>query len=552
MTDSVSRAEDAHSCLSDSSENSDILNMEDEEGWEDTVNDEEKISFKSLVDDQVFSDIYSMFDHCKHQSGLDFLDIRRKLALEFYDCIKLVNYIRTVTDDGKEIPSELSKSHFEDEKYLRPFLQDDAVLFSLDELPDISIDPDTSTPLSGSSNSDLVARINELENELRMTQAQFNNYRETVSKTLDDRWHDNSLAVDSHKDPGAKEATEVPGSNYYGLYDDNGIHETMLKDTVRTDAYRDFIYNNKNCFANKTVLDIGCGTGILSMFCVKAGAARVIAVDNSDIIDKARENIFLNGMDDKITCLRGEIEEVKLPVETVDIIVSEWMGYCLLYEAMLLSVIRARDLYLKPDGLMVPSHMKLWAAPVSSPEYFDNHYHFWKDVYGFDMKAMQAKFFDNVVLEDFGPEKLCGEPSPFKQMDLHTTTAQDLTFKSPWSSKLTTDIDSLDGFIIWFDTFFMPSRNDVLPDDAKAQDWVKAGNKGTSFTTGPFGKVTHWSKGFMMIDQVKERPIPRKSGDEITAWIQYSFSKTCWRWLTIKIEWKINEELSRTQSWKLE
>lgn len=39
------------------------------------------------------------------------------------------------------------------------------------------------------------------------------------------------------------------------------IHETMLKDTVRTEAYRDFIYNNKDIFKGKVVLDIGCGTG---------------------------------------------------------------------------------------------------------------------------------------------------------------------------------------------------------------------------------------------------------------------------------------------------
>lgn len=68
----------------------------------------------------------------------------------------------------------------------------------------------------------------------------------------------------------------------------------MLKDTVRTDAYRDFIYGNKNLFKGKVVLDVGCGTGILSMFCAKAGAAKVIAVDNSDIIDKAREIVFDN------------------------------------------------------------------------------------------------------------------------------------------------------------------------------------------------------------------------------------------------------------------
>ena len=75
----------------------------------------------------------------------------------------------------------------------------------------------------------------------------------------------------------------------------------MLKDKVRTDAYRDFIYNNKNLFKDKIVLDVGCGTGILSMFCARAGAAKVIAVDNSDIVDRARENIHENELGHIIT-----------------------------------------------------------------------------------------------------------------------------------------------------------------------------------------------------------------------------------------------------------
>jgi len=110
---------------------------------------------------------------------------------------------------------------------------------------------------------------------------------------------------------------------------------------------------------------------MLERFAVRAGAKHVIGVDMSTIIEKAREIVEVNGMSDKITLLQGKMEEVELPFPKVDIIISEWMGYFLLYESMLDTVLYARDKYLAPNGLIFPDKATIFMAGIEDGEYKD-------------------------------------------------------------------------------------------------------------------------------------------------------------------------------------
>ena len=289
--------------------------------------------------------------------------------------------------------------------------------------------------------------------------------------------------------------------------------------------------------------------GILSMFCAKAGAKQVLAVDNSAIIEKARKNIADNGFSDKITCIFGRIEDVKLPVNKVDVIISEWMGYCLLYEAMLPSVLWARDRYLKPDGLLVPSVATIWAAPVSDEEYITDHVSFWRDVYGFSMKTMQDGIYDEALVEAMPEKAVCGKQFPLAQLQLHDVRTEDLNFTSEWSTALTRDIDDMDGFLVWFDIFFTSSRDEaVSPTSLTSTEWSKQVAGRVAFTTGPFGAETHWKQGLLL---APEGSSTGKAGSAMSGEAVFSALQSDYRALSIKMTWMGPGKDEQSSAWKL-
>ena len=287
------------------------------------------------------------------------------------------------------------------------------------------------------------------------------------------------------------------------------------------------------------------------MFCAKAGAKQVIAVDKSDIMTKAQENIFHNGFADTITCLKGAIEDVVLPVDKVDVIVSEWMGYFLLYEAMLPSVLYARDKYLRADGIMAPSSATMWIAPAADPDFVSDHINFWGDVYGFNMKAMQEGIYDEARMEVMPKSSVCGSPYPFKVLDLHTVRAEDLSFTVDWNSQLDRNIDMLDGFLIWFDNHFATSRDQPPPSPETTTDaWTKQKLGNVGLSTSPFTTPTHWKQGFLLMppdDARKDLAASTKINGKVT----YAALEDNARALSISVGWSIDEQARGEQSWKM-
>jgi len=276
--------------------------------------------------------------------------------------------------------------------------------------------------------------------------------------------------------------------DYFESYAHLSIHEEMIKDYVRTNTYRKAILENAADFKDKVVVDVGCGTCILSFFCIQAGAKKVYAVDASDIVDYAKLVVESNHMTDKIIIMKGKVEDLELP-EKVDIIISEWMGYFLLYEAMLDTVIVARDKWLKPDGLMFPSKAEIFLCALADEQVYKEKLDFWQNVYNIDMSALipfaKKCAFEEPVVDYVPSQNLLAFPKRIFTLDCKTvkiSDLQDLKCDFEFSSIIVSDFC---GFISWFDVLFEGSGK-IAP---------------IRLSTSPDSQYTHWKQVTLYIEE---------------------------------------------------
>ncbi|CAH2053258.1 unnamed protein product [Thlaspi arvense] len=336
---------------------------------------------------------------------------------------------------------------------------------------------------------------------------------------------------------------------YFHSYAHVGIHEEMIKDRARTETYRQAIMQHQSFIQGKVVVDVGCGTGILSIFCAQAGAKRVYAVDASDIAVQAKEVVKANGLADKVIVLHGRVEDVEID-EEVDVIISEWMGYMLLYESMLGSVITARDRWLKPGGLILPSHATLYMAPISHPDRYSHSIDFWRNIYGIDMSAMMqlAKqcAFEEPSVESISGENVLTWPEVVKHIDCQTIKIQELdsvTARYKFKSMMRAPMH---GFAFWFDVEFSgpASKNSSATSVASGSSSVTSSGEGNPkkrtnpsdalvLSTSPEAPPTHWQQTIVYFYD----PIDVEQDQVIEGSVTLSQSKENRRFMNIHLEY---------------
>ncbi|MCH9684709.1 MAG: methyltransferase domain-containing protein [Deltaproteobacteria bacterium] len=237
------------------------------------------------------------------------------------------------------------------------------------------------------------------------------------------------------------------------LYESIDMHRMMLTDRIRNQIYRSALFATIR--KGDVVLDVGAGSGILSLFAAQAGAAKVYAVERTSTAGLARQLAARNGFGDRIEIIHGDIRDVELP-QPVDVLVSEWMGIYAVDENLLALVLEARDRFLRPGGAMVPRRSKVWLAPVWSEER-DVALGLLDDVHGLSFQSIAAYPTDDLIWTGSGitPEHLRAAPQVLWDIDLASHAAADarLPFRAQRTFRAS-GAGLVNGLTPWFDADF--------------------------------------------------------------------------------------------------
>lgn len=224
---------------------------------------------------------------------------------------------------------------------------------------------------------------------------------------------------------------------------------SMLRDRRRIDAYRRAL---SACISpSSVVLDLGAGLGTFGVIACKLGAARVYAVDSSDIIAVAEEIARANGVAERMHFLQARASEVELP-EKVDVIVTDLAGALPLFEEHIPAIIHAREHFLKPEGVILPRGARLFCAPLSSFELYSRILEPWRSVDDIDFSPAEVMALNTPHALAVEPHHLVAEPRCWAELDYATITSPNVSGSVKWQMTLPHVIH---GVALWFESILL-------------------------------------------------------------------------------------------------
>ncbi|XP_028321029.1 histone-arginine methyltransferase CARM1-like isoform X2 [Gouania willdenowi] len=279
--------------------------------------------------------------------------------------------------------------------------------------------------------------------------------------------------------------------------------QNLLQDYPRTATYQRAILANEADFRNKVVLDVCCGSGILSFFAVQAGASMVYATESSPMSKYTQILVQNNHLSEQIRVLQGEVKKVNCP-DMVDVIVSEPFSYMLFNRTLMGNFIHAKK-WLKPNGLMFPSFADLHVAPFTDDQLYLEHYaraNFWqqRSFYGVNLSALHSaavdEFFKQPIVDTFDEQillsrsiKHCINFMDSKEEDIHRI---EIPFVFPLLQS-----GLIHGLAFWFDVAYQGSKTTV---------WL---------STAPTEPPSRWSQVRCLL----QTPLFAKSGQTLSGTI---------------------------------
>ncbi|HRQ23960.1 MAG TPA: 50S ribosomal protein L11 methyltransferase, partial [Anaerolineales bacterium] len=239
-----------------------------------------------------------------------------------------------------------------------------------------------------------------------------------------------------------------------GEFSDLYEHEKMLADRVRVDSYEKAIH--RNIKAGQTVIDLGTGTGILSIFAARQGA-EVYAIDHSEFIETAKKIAAHNKMDN-IHFVYANSRNFT-PPEKVDVILHEQIGDDLFEENMVENLLDLKARTLKEDGIILPARFALYLEPVTLTAPHRVPFIWEEPIHGIDFSFMRTmEGVEKYTAPDYrhrpippnSVERFLCAPQPILEFDLNRMKSADELPKHLETKKQVITAGPLDGLALYF------------------------------------------------------------------------------------------------------